>query len=60
MLEEGVLRAGLSVKHRHIWRLPLAVLHQSRERVERIGCGCYAGQGVGEDNAAGRAVRYQW
>lgn len=60
MLEEGVLRAGLSVKHRHVGGLPLAVLHQSGERVESVGRGCYTGERVGEDDTAGGAVRYQW
>lgn len=43
MLEERVLRAWFCVKHRHVGGLSLAMLHQSREGVQSICRGCYAG-----------------
>lgn len=52
VFEEGVVGAGLGVKHRHVGRLALTMLHQSRERVECVSCGCDAGERIGEYNAA--------
>lgn len=58
MLEKGLLRAGLGVEHGHTGQLAIpVVLHQGVEGVEGICRGCDAGQGVGEDDTAGGALR---
>lgn len=57
MLEEGLLRAGLGVKQRHVGQLPFPVLHQGGKGVECVSRGNDASQWVGENNTTGGALR---
>lgn len=57
MLEERFLWAGLCFKQRQVGKFAFPLLDESCQGVKRVGCGCNAGQGVGEDDATGRARR---
>lgn len=57
MLKEWLLWAGLRLEQGHVWHFPFPVLHQGCKRVKCIGCGSDASQGIGEDDAAGGALR---
>lgn len=57
MLEEGLLWAGLGFEQGHVRQLPFPVLHQGCKRVKCVSCGGDASQGIGENDAAGGALR---
>lgn len=57
MLEERLLWVGLGFEQGHIWQFPFPVLNQGCKRVKCVSCGSNARQGVGEDDAAGGALR---
>ncbi len=57
MLEEGLIWAGLRFEQGHVRQFTFSVLHQGCERVKCISCGSDASQGIGENDAAGGALR---
>ena len=57
VLEELLLATGLGVEQRHTGQLGFPLLHEDGEGFVGVGCGSDPGQGVGEDDGAGRTLR---